>query len=128
MYKLIAFAVLAFFFMFCMLYFHPTIKISNKNVINEETPKSSEENNTLDIQTEEPLVLSNTNDKKSVKFETMSAPRNNALSHQMDEKYFLYYDVRSYEEMHMNLQERLDSLAEAKIKSEKGKQIYDENL
>ena len=128
MYKLIAFAVLAFFFMFSMLYFHPTIKIKRNETIKEETKENTEINNALENQREDPLVISNTNDKKSVKFETMNAPRNDALSHQMDEKYFSYYDVRTYEEMHMNLQERLDSLSEAKMKSEKGKKIYDEKL
>ena len=128
MYKLIAFAVLAFFFMFTMLYYAPTFKFNTKKTIIEKEDKESyEEKVSSDNQTDVVFPTANS-DNTTTKFESISGPRNDALSHKMDEKYFLYYDVRSYEEMHMNLQERLDSLSEAKMKSEKGKQVYDEKL
>ena len=127
MYKLIAFAVLAFFFMFSMFYFAPNFKLKQKKVTETEKETILEENIISNDETKEISPLSNISINQNFKFEKLSGPRNDALSHRMDEKYFIPFDVNSYDEMHMNLQERLVSLSEAKMKSEKSKRLYDEN-
>ena len=123
----VAIVFLAIFIMISFLLFGPN-KNENENQIKKEEKENVVEKNNKEIKKQKDNGMSNYNsdkdDEPQFMMESFGEPRNNAASHRMEEKYFKYFRFDDYDYMNKNLQEKLISLHNAKVKANKNKRVY----
>ena len=124
MYKLLAAAIVSVFMIIFVMLFAPGTKKINKpkqkpgDIKKQETVVHKEEDVT-------DLMSASANNDEIVKFKKLNNPRGDAASHGMEEKYFVPFDVGEYNTMNRNLEERLNSISNARVKRDRAKKNYD---
>ncbi len=124
MYKLLAAAIVSVVMIIFVFLFAPGTKRINKpkqqpSEIKKQERVVHKEENVTD------LMSVKTSDDEKITFKKMDIPRGDAASHGMEEKYFVPFNVNDYETMNRNLQERLTSISNARVKSERAKKNYE---
>ena len=120
MYKLLAAAIVSIFMIIFVFSFAPgTRRKSNKPkekpvIVKNEIKVATPENVTN-------LMSANSNSDDKIDFKKLSTPRGDASSHGMEDKYFMEFNINDYQTMSRNLEERLVSLSNARVKSERAK-------
>ena len=124
MYKLLAAAIVSVFMIIFVFLFAPGTKRINKpkqkpsDIKKQETVVHKEENVT-------DLMSVKSSDDDIVTFKKMDNPRGDAASHGMEEKYFVPFNLGEFNTMNRNLEERLISISNARVKSERAKKNYE---
>ena len=125
MYKLLAAAIISVFMIIFVFLFAPgTKRINHKN---KEKPvvKTNQEVKTSNEDVSE-LMSASTNNDEIVTFKKLSNPRGDAASHGMEEKYFVPFDINEFNTMSRNMEERLNSISNARVKKERAKKGYEQ--
>jgi hypothetical protein len=121
MYKLLAAAIVSIFMIIFVFSFAPgTRRKSDK----PKKEKPVIENNEINVSAPKKvtdLMSANVNSDEKVNFKKLSVPRGDAASHGMDEKFFEEFPVTEYQTMNRNLEEKLVSISNARVKSAKAK-------
>ncbi len=120
MYKLLAAAIVSVFMIIFVFSFAP----GTRRKANKPKEKPVVENNEIKVSAPEKvtdLMSAKVNGDEKVQFKKLSVPRGDAASHGMDEKFFDAFSVNEYQTMNRNLEEKLVSISNARVKSAKAK-------
>ena len=124
MYKLLAAAIVSVVMIIFVFLFAPGTKRIKHQPKEKPEVKSSQE--TKDVhENVKNLITASTEDEDKPVFKKLDAPRGDAASHGMEEKYFVPFNVNDYNTMNSNLEERLISISNARVKSERAKKGYE---
>ena len=139
MYKpLIAFLIVFFILSGFLLMFSSggKKKIDNKHVTVDNTNTNTNTNVNYNIDNvdnpdifrkKENTVSANKGEKERVIFDTLDKPRDDAQSHNMDEKFFVQIKESEYDFIDKDTQERMRAIVNAKLMSRKRHRKYDED-
>ncbi len=137
MYKpLIAFLIVFFILSGFLLMFTSggKKKIDNKQVTVDNTNTNTNTNYNIDnvdnpdiFRKKENTLPANKGEKEMVTFNILDKPRDDAQSHNMDEKYFVKIKESEYDFIDKDTQERMRVLVNAKLMSKKRHRKYDED-
>ena len=122
MYKLLAAAIVSvFMIIFIMLFAPGTKKFDHKT---KQKPVEKKQEVEIEHENIGNLMSANVEDEEKPQFKKLNHARTDAASHGMDEKFFISYNENKYETMCRNMEERLISIAKARIQSERAKKGY----
>ena len=124
MYKLLAAAIVSVFMIVFVFLFAPGTKKINHKTVEKPVEKNSQETKATKENIND-LLSAVANSDEKITFQKLNIPRGDAASHGMEEKFFDSFDINDFNTMSYNLEEKLISISNARIKSERAKKGYE---